>query len=131
MISVYTLAILIVTCIILNIMVIYSLSNKNSSQLSRLTSMIFILLLVWIISLILQATIGVQNNINPIIYDYFAYIGICFLPVYLFMLSVSFSKTKVKFTKKYLLLFVVPVISLILLWTNNKHHLFYVKYYLQ
>ena len=44
------------------------------------------------------------------------------------MFSIAFSKTKFKFTKKYLLLFIIPVLSLILLWTNNAHHLFYKVY---
>lgn len=119
---------LIITCIIINIGLVFSLNNKGKSQLKTLSSLIFILLLIWIISLILQSTFAKTLNINPIKFDYFTYIGVCFLPVIFLLFSIAFSKTKFKFTKKYLLLFIIPVLSLILLWTNNAHHLFYKVY---
>ena len=70
-------------------------------------------------------------NIKPIIFDYFAYIGICFLPVSMFFTGLIFVNTKIKFKKSYLLLFIVPIISLIMVWTNDYHHLFYVNYSLE
>ena len=119
---------LIITCIIINIGLVFSLNNKGKSQLKTLSSLIFILLLIWIISLILQSTFAKTLNINPIKFDYFTYIGVCFSPVIFLLFSIAFSNTKFKFTKKYLLLFIIPVLSLILLWTNNAHHLFYKVY---
>lgn len=126
--SLFTFITLIITCIIINIGLVFSLNNKGKSQLKTLSSLIFILLLIWIISLILQSTFAKKLNINPIKFDYFTYIGVCFLPVIFLLFSIAFSKTKFKFTKKYLLLFIIPVLSLILLWTNNAHHLFYKVY---
>lgn len=126
--SLFTFITLIITCIIINIGLVFSLNNKGKSQLKTLSSLIFILLLIWIISLILQSTFAKTLNINPIKFDYFTYIGVCFLPVIFLLFSIAFSKTKFKFTKKYLLLFIIPVLSLILLWTNNAHHLFYKVY---
>lgn len=126
--SLFTFITLIITCIIINIGLVFSLNNKGKSQLKTLSSLIFILLLIWITSLILQSTFAKTLNINPIKFDYFTYIGVCFLPVIFLLFSIAFSKTKFKFTKKYLLLFIIPVLSLILLWTNNAHHLFYKVY---
>lgn len=126
--SLFTFITLIITCIIINIGLVFSLNNKGKSQLKTLSTLIFILLLIWIISLILQSTFAKTLNINPIKFDYFTYIGVCFLPVIFLLFSIAFSKTKFKFTKKYLLLFIIPVLSLILLWTNNAHHLFYKVY---
>lgn len=126
--SLFTFITLIITCIIINIGLVFSLNNKGKSQLKTLSSLIFILLLIWIISLILQSTFAKTLNINPIKFDYFTYIGVCFLPVIFLLFSIAFSKTKFKFTNKYLLLFIIPVLSLILLWTNNAHHLFYKVY---
>ncbi len=67
-------------------------------------------------------------DVEPVYFDYFVYIGTCFLPIAMFFFGLTFAKTKVKFKKKYLLLFIIPVISLLVLWTNDFHHLFYVKY---
>ena len=66
-------------------------------------------------------------QIEPIFFEYFAYIS-AFLPVAIFFTGLIFAKTKIKFKKIYLLLFVIPILSLILLWTNNYHHLFYEVY---
>ena len=80
------------------------------------------------IGLIAQVLFSDACGIDPIYFDYFVYIGTCFLPVGLFFTGLIFAKTKIEFKKSYLLLFVVPIVSLILLWTNDFHHLFYAKY---
>lgn len=67
-------------------------------------------------------------NIDEIYFEYFIYIGTCFLPVTVFFTALIFKNTKIKFEKKYLLLFIVPIISLLVLWTNDWHHLFFVTY---
>ena len=80
------------------------------------------------IGLIFQILFTEPLGISPIYFDYFVYIGTCFLPVCLLFTSLVFSRTKIKFKKVYLLLFIIPILSLILLWTNDYHHLFYIKY---
>ncbi len=67
-------------------------------------------------------------GIEPIYMDYIVYIGTCFLPIFFLLFGLTFAKTKIAFTKKYLLLLVIPIVSLLVLWTNDFHHLFYVKY---
>lgn len=37
-------------------------------------------------------------------------------------------KNKLKFNKYYLLFTLIPILSLIILWTNDFHHLFYIIY---
>ena len=39
-----------------------------------------------------------------------------------------FTKTKIKIKKIYYILLIVPILSLLLLWTNDWHHLFYKTY---
>ena len=65
---------------------------------------------------------------NPWNFENFIYIGTCFLPVAIFFTGLIFAKTKITFKKKYLLFFIVPALSLIVLWTNDYHHLFYKIY---
>ena len=50
------------------------------------------------------------------------------MPVAFLLFSIAFSKTSSKFKKQYLLLFIVPIISLLVIWTNDIHHWFYVTY---
>ena len=99
---------------------------KSNNQLTQIFSINFILIVLWNISLILQ--ICFSKYIKSIFFDYVAYIGICFIPISLLFTGKIFANTKIKFTKKYLLLFIVPIISLLVLWTNDAHHLFYKQY---
>ena len=61
-------------------------------------------------------------------FDYFVYIPICFVPIAVLFMGIIFANTKIKFKKRYLLLFIVPIISLLVLWTNDYHSLFYETY---
>ena len=67
-------------------------------------------------------------DIKPIYFDYIVYIGNCILPLSFFFLGIIFYYSKIKLTKKYYLLFIIPIISLMFLWTNDFHHLFYKNY---
>ena len=49
------------------------------------------------------------------------------MPVFLLILAIRFNNEKAKLKYK-LMLFIIPVISLIILWTNDFHHLFYIEY---
>ena len=99
---------------------------KTNSQLKEIFSINFSLIVLWQISLIFQ--ICFSKYIKPIYFDYIAYIGICFLPVSLLFTGKIFARTKISFSKKDLLLLIVPLTSVIILWTNDLHHLFYINY---
>lgn len=78
--------------------------------------------------LILQCCLSKPLNINPIYFDYFVYIGNVILPLAFFMTGLAFNQNNIKFKKVYLLFFIIPIVNLLALWTNNYHHLFYKKY---
>lgn len=126
--STTTIITLVVTCLIFIFLFFFLNKKKNKTQVHKLFSVLCFLLIFWLIELVLQATLSTKLEIAPIYFDYFVYINACFLPVIFLLLSISFSNTKFKFTKKYLLLFIIPIISLLVLWTNDFHHLFYIHY---
>ena len=110
--------------------VLFFIINKKivKNQLKFSFTLTISCLLICDIGLIAQALLAKPLNIPPIYFDYFAYIGNCFLPLALLFTSIIFIKTKIEFKRKYLLLFILPIVSLLILWTNNYHHLFYKKY---
>jgi signal transduction histidine kinase len=67
-------------------------------------------------------------NIEPIYFSYFYYIGIVFFPVSLYFTVEIFVHTKINFKFKHLFLFVIPLICLVGLWTNEKTNLFFTHY---
>lgn len=115
----------------LSIFFMMILINKTNTKQKQINKFFFtVLLCIFIISIgVISQSIGYYIfNINPIYFEYFIYIGTCFLPVSLFFTSIVFSKSNIVFNKFYLLLFIIPILSLILLWTNNWHHLFFTLY---
>lgn len=76
----------------------------------------------------MQIILSKPLNIAPIYFDYFVYIGNCILPLSFYFLGIIFYNSKIKITKKYLLLGIIPIISILFLWTNDFHHLFYKNY---
>ena len=126
--SMSTIVALIFTCILMNILLINVLKSKKLTQIHNIFIFMCILMLFWLLELMLQAVYSKSSGIEPIYFDYFVYINACFLPVLFLLLSIAFSNTKVKFNKRIRALFIIPVVSLLVLWTNNLHHLFYKVY---
>ena len=124
----FTLAVLLV---IIFAFLIYILKKITRTQLQQIFAVNLILLITICIFMFLQLQFSKKLNIAPLYFDYYSYIGIVFLPVSLFFTTKIFINTKIKFKPKDLLLFIIPVLSLILLWTNDLHHLFFKSYSIQ
>lgn len=110
------------------ITLIYVLRTKGRSQLKAIFCVDLICVLVICLGVIFQDILSKYFSWNPWNFENFIYIGTCFLPVAIFFTELIFAKTKITFKKKYLLFFIVPALSLIVLWTNDYHHLFYKIY---
>ena len=127
--TVYT-GILIILTFVLVIFLNYLLSKKNKKQLEKVFIVLFSLLILSIVPTILQMFFAnkIDNEQDLIYFDYVSYIGVCYVPVCFTYLSLIFAKTKINFTKKLKSLLILPTISILVLWTNNLHHLFYQSY---
>ena len=119
---------LIVSCILTIGLAIFLSAKKKKNQLQKVFIVDCLLLFLSSILLLAQKYFCANYNTDPIFFEYFVYIFTCLLPVSIFFTGLIFANTKIKFKKKYLLLFVIPIFSLIILWTNNWHHLFYIEY---
>lgn len=101
---------------------------KEKKNLSKIFIIIFALMLFWLVCMILQIIFFDKYNINLKYFFDLYYISIVFLPVAFYFMTIIFENGKVKFKWSYILLFIIPITSLILLWTNDLHHLFYKEY---
>lgn len=111
------------------LLLIYLIRNKKKdSQLYTVFILDISLTLIISVGVLLQSIFHEFFNVNPMIFENLIYIGTCFLPVSIFFTSLIYINTKIIFKKWHMLLFIVPILSLLVLWTNNFHHLFYVKY---
>ena len=121
---------LIVT-VITELIVLYFIRKRGNkrNQLVIAFELTMLCMMLWCIGLIIQ--ILVINFISPdyaVYPDYFTYLPVVLTPVALFFISYIFVKKEIHFKKWFLLLFIVPAITMIVLWTNDFHHLFY-EYY--
>ena len=112
-------------------LIVYLLKSHNKNQLSKMFLFTLFLLFIMVFSLILQITLSKPLGIKPIYFEYLVYIGTCFVPVGVFFIGLIYLKKEIKFKAVYLLTLVIPIISLIALWTNDSHHLFYQYYSVQ
>lgn len=121
---------LLLLAIMIVILLLIHIINKqnNKAQIKNIFIIILLLLFDMCFFVFLGGLLSKPLGISPIYFDYFSYIGSCFLPVCIYFISVAFSNTKLVFKRWHLLLFVIPILSLLILWTNDLHHLFYEKY---
>ena len=119
---------LVFSALLIIFILLYIKRKTTKNQINKIFSCVLMCSLIITVGVIFQ-TIGYNVfNIDPINFEYIIYIGTCFLPVYVFITGLVFTNTKVKFNKKYLMLFIIPSISLFVIWTNNFHHLFFANY---
>ena len=117
--------------VIAELAVLYFIRKRGNrkNQLVRSFELTMICMMLWCIGLIVQ--ILVINFISPyfaLYADYFTYLPVVLTPVALFFISYIFLKKEIHFKKWFVLLFIIPIITMLVLWTNDLHHLFY-KYY--
>lgn len=109
-------------------MLYYVLKKKPLVQLQKIFATALVCVLIVSTGVLIQSICNTYFNINPVPFESYIYIGTCFLPVSIFFTALAFNNTKLKFKLKYILVFIIPVISIIMVWTNNYHHLFYKEY---
>lgn len=103
--------------------------KKQKSTLYSLFRVLFLLLSLHVVALILLFYFkDIILNMDTLMYiDAISYISTCNLPVILFFIS-SIYENKETNLKKYWYLFIIPILSIIILFTNPLHHLFCKSY---
>lgn len=111
--------------LILFAVIFFTQKKKNQLKNAFLSFLTFIF--IWILGSVLQ--ISLQNTtINPFSFEKLSVFGVALSPVAFFSLSIIFSKTKVKLTKKNLLFLLIPTLTIIFTLTNEYHHLMFEQY---
>lgn len=103
--------------------------KKQKSTLYSLFRVLFLLLSLHVVALILLFYFkDIILNMDTLMYiDAISYISTCNLPVILFFIS-SIYENKETNLKKYWYLFIIPILSIIIIFTNPLHHLFCKSY---
>lgn len=107
---------------------LYIYNKIPRSQIQQVFTCNLILMFEISLFVLLQILLSDSLHISPIYFDYLVYIGCVFLPVSVFFTALVFANTKIKLKIYHVFLFIIPVLSLLILWTNDIHHLFYKVY---
>ena len=102
--------------------------GKDNTPLKYFICVLFCMIM-W--SVILDVQILIINFVSTekaIYSDYVVYIFVVLMPVFLFLFAYSELTGKIKIATWQLLLFIIAFFNLLVIWTNDFHHLFYVKY---
>lgn len=101
----------------------FKLIYKTRCQVRKYLGLIFLSTGIW--NMFLGFHVATTSYNLKIIFHELKYIGISTLPIHLFFFVISYTKfsSKVNF-KKLRLLYIVPIISMMIIMTNNCHHLF-------
>ena len=103
--------------------------TKGNNRLGKTFIAVGACMTFWGIGLIVQIlALTLLSDKWAIYFDYMIYVPIVLLPVALYYFASVFANRNVKFTKKTLLLLVIPILTIVVLWTNDLHHLFYKNY---
>lgn len=119
---------LLISFIMILFLLLYVLHTKNRNQLKIVFTLDLICVFIICFGVIVQVICNKLFNVPAIFFENFIYIGTCFLPVCVYFTGLILENTKLKLNKFHLLLLIVPLLTLIILWTNNIHHLFYTHY---
>lgn len=104
------------------------LSMKNKQQLHYAFLSTLLMIAFWSLIRLIQYVVEHYYGQSYVIWEHLVYIGVCLLPVTVLLTGIIFAKTRIDFNWKYLLLFVVPLLSIAIVFTNEYHHLFITKY---
>ncbi len=103
-------------------------SNKENKLYESFMSLcgVFLIYLFGLIAQIVYINI-VPDTKYAIYFDYFVYLGAMYLPIRFFVISKRFENNNVNL-KRYNWLYWFATALLLILWTNDFHHLFYREY---
>lgn len=119
---------LIISTALITGLLVYVLKIKNKTSLQNIFCLDLLCVLIICVGVILQAILSKLCNIPAINFENYIYIGTCFLPVCILFTGKIFSNPNYKLKRIDLFTLIIPITSLIILWTNNFHHLFYKVY---
>ena len=103
--------------------------KKKKEELYSLFRILFILLSIHVFALMLLFYFkdSFMNQENLLFIDGISYISTCNLPVILYFIALKYDNKEADL-KKYWPLFIIPVLTILVIYTNPMHHLFCKNY---
>lgn len=124
----FTFILLHLSTILVLILTYLILKMKNKKQISYAFLCVLAFMTLWNIGSLAEKYINYLFDYTSMLAIKLCFISICFISVSFLYLGIIFAKTRILFNWKQIFVFVIPVISTILILTNEKHYLYFVKF---
>ena len=118
-----SLILVVISTIIILSSIIYVGTRKNKTQFHYVYMLLMLSISVWCIGAIGEVTTKDVYYFNSFIQTC-NYFGIALVSVFVLLLGIVFTHSKITLTWRYALLFILPIGSAIAVATNESHHLF-------
>lgn len=119
---------LVAATLLIGFLLLILIRVEKKSQMHYILISLITLIIIWNLGVALDKLWSDIYGYTNMVFVFIIFIGTCFIPVSLLLTGIIFAKTKINFTFKYLLLLIVPITTTLILWTNQYHHLFFIKY---
>ncbi|MGI5849774.1 MAG: histidine kinase N-terminal 7TM domain-containing protein [Christensenellales bacterium] len=105
----------------------YIITRQNKSTLHYIFLLVILEVFIWTGAVMIQGLLKYDQQ-QFVIWEKVTYFASALMPVSLIILAKVYAQSDKELPKKYFLLLIVPIITLIVVWTNDYHNLFYVQY---
>ena len=125
---------MVLLCILTGFIVYTLTSKKRLNMLHKYYIMMCIAFIVWLSAMVAMWAVGLSGR-TPVgdeiilwILDSSTYIGVTFIPVFELMIALNLTKKAESIPKVWGCVFILPIITNTIVWTNGLHHLMYVDF---
>jgi len=102
---------------------------KTKNQLVKYFMLFMVELFIWTFCVLcMQYSVSMGHEEYVMIFENLTYIGVSFIGVQMLLISMTLASPGKQKSKLLYLLFVIPFMTQVMLWTNDFHHAFYVHY---
>lgn len=108
-------------------MLCYIVMTRGKTSLHKVFFFVILELIVWDCAAMMAAQFAGDPQ-TFVFVDNFSYFGAAFVPATMLMLGFAYQKNFQGFDWRYAVFHVVPAITMVLIFTNESHHLFYLSY---
>lgn len=109
----------------------YLMTLKNKKVLHYVFLSLTIEIVIWSIALIIESELFANGDPLYMVFEAIDYIGACFAPVSILLIGIFYVNPDKDFSARHVALYIIPIISFLMVSTNEWHHLFYVSFTLE
>lgn len=110
------------------VLFILILLMKNKKEIHYFSLGLVFFVFIWSAAMLIETYATNYFNYEGMLFTNVYFTAVAFVPVCIFFIGLTFAYSATALAKKFYPLLIIPVLSTILIWTNNLHHLFFVSY---